>query len=106
MLSKRELASGHRAGLRGLRLEAREYEGPARWRWALVHEASGADVAGHEVQLDAGDWQFEAFRDLYQYLSWHVAPDRRDADEARIVSEVGEWIGARVLGPVAGEYGV
>ena len=58
--------------------------------------------ADHEVRLDPGDWQFEAFGDLTGYLSWHVAPDRRREDEARIVGEVGAWIGSEVLGPVAG----
>ena len=31
-----------------------------------------------------------------------MAPDRRARDEARIVAEVGEWIGSEVLGPVGG----
>jgi len=66
----------------------------------LIDEASGAEVIGHAVCLDATDWQFEAFRGLHHYLAWHVAPDRRGTDEARIVAEVGEWISARVLGPV------
>jgi len=43
-----------------------------------------------------------AFADLPGYLRWHVAPDRRAGDEARIVAEVGAWIGSQVLGPVAG----
>jgi hypothetical protein len=58
-------------------------------------------VAVGEVRLDAGCWQFEAFTDLLEYLSWHVAPDRRIEDEARIVAEVGEWIGTEVFGAVA-----
>ena len=44
-------------------------------------------------------WQFEAFTDLLGYLSWHVAPDQRAQDEARIVGELGAWIGAQVLRP-------
>ncbi len=83
-----------------LRLEARDFAGPARWRWVLTGP-DGDFTADHEVRLDAGCWQYEAFTDLLGYLRWHAAPDRRDADEARIVAEVGEWIGAEVLGPVA-----
>jgi hypothetical protein len=67
----------------------------------LTDEADGTQVAAHDVRLDATDWQFEAFYGLYQYLSWHVAPDRRGVDDARIVAEVGEWIGTQVLGPIA-----
>jgi tetratricopeptide (TPR) repeat protein len=85
------------AGL--LRLEAREFLDLRRWRWVLT-DASGAFVADHEVRLDPADWQFEAFADLPLYLQWHAAPDRRHDDEARIVGEVGEWIGSRVLGAV------
>jgi hypothetical protein len=83
-----------------LRLEARDYRDLARWRWALTDEATGAFIADHEVRLDARDWQFEAFADLTGYLSWHVAPDRQAEDEARIVSDVGAWIGSQVLGQV------
>jgi tetratricopeptide (TPR) repeat protein len=67
----------------------------------VLTDATGAFIKDHEVRLNPSDWQFEAFTDLTGYLSWHVAPDRRREDEARIVTEVGEWIGAQVLGPVA-----
>ncbi len=83
-----------------LRLEAREFKDLTRWRWVLT-DAGGTFLADHEVRLDAGRWQYEAFTDLLGYLQWHVAPDRWDTDEARIVGEVGAWIGAEVLGPVA-----
>jgi tetratricopeptide (TPR) repeat protein len=83
------------------RLEVREYhQDEARWRWVLT-DAGGALVADHEVRLDPGCWQFEAFRDLLGYLDWHVAPDQAVEDEARVVGEVGAWIGEQVLGPVA-----
>ncbi len=83
-----------------LRLEAREFRDLTRWRWALTDEA-GALVADHEVRLDDKSWQYEAFADLRGYLRWHVAPDRTTQDEARIVGEVGAWIGSQVLGPIA-----
>jgi hypothetical protein len=73
-----------------------------RWRWRLTG-SDGAFIAGHQVRLDKTAWQFEAFGDLHHYLSWHVAPDRRGTDDARIVAEVGAWIADQVLGPIACE---
>jgi len=57
-------------------------------------------VADHEVRLDTEAWQLEAFTDLWRYLRSYALPDRRVEDEARILAEVGEWIGAHVFGPV------
>ena len=79
-----------------LRLEVRDFEDPARWRWVLTG-AGGAFLADHEVRLDDGCWQFEAFTDLLGYLTWHVAPGWPPAmrrltgrrDEARIVADLG-----------------
>jgi tetratricopeptide (TPR) repeat protein len=81
-----------------LRLEVREFRDLTWWRWVLT-DASGAFLADREVRLDAAAWQYEAFGDLRWYLQWHCAPDRRAEDEARIVGEVGAWIGTEVLGP-------
>ena len=81
------------------RLEIREFHDLTRWRWVLTG-FDGTLVADHQVRLDAGSWQFEAFTDLRRYLRWHVAPDRRVEDETRIVAQVGEWIGTQVFGPV------
>ncbi len=86
-------------GASELRLEVRECTNLTRWRWVLSE--SGKFLADHEVRLDPATWQYEAFTDLLGYLSLHAAPDRRAQDEARIVSELGAWIGAEVLGPVA-----
>ena len=82
-----------------LRLEAVNVSGPSQWRWQLL-EPDGKTVAVHDVLLDTGCWQFEAIGDLHQYLKWHVAPDRRLAEEARILHLVGRWIGEHVFGPV------
>jgi hypothetical protein len=101
------------AGGSGLRLEAVEVAapppdwparyGPVQWRWVLTDEATNAPVAEHQVRLDPSAWQFEAFvTDLAGYLAWQVAPDRREQDEARMVAQLGEWIGDQVLGPVSG----
>jgi len=83
-----------------LRLEAREFQNLAQWRWVLTGPG-GEFLADHEVRLERRCWQFAAFTDLLGYLHWHAAPDRRVEDEARIVAEVGQWIEAQVLGPVA-----
>jgi hypothetical protein len=45
-----------------LRLEVKDYDGPTRWRWVLKDE-TGAFIADHEVRLDEGSWQYEAFTD-------------------------------------------
>jgi tetratricopeptide (TPR) repeat protein len=80
-------------------LEVREFTSLAQWRWVLT-DSSGKFIADHAVLLDEKCWQFEAFTDLQGYVSWRSAPDRYAEDEARIVGEVGAWIGAEVLGPV------
>jgi hypothetical protein len=82
-----------------LRLEVREFRDLTRWRWVLT-AGTGSFVVDHEVRLDPGCWQYGAFADLRGYLRWHVPPDRRRAEEVRIVSEVGAWIGSSVLGAV------
>lgn len=82
-----------------LELEVLEYQGPARWRWRLT-EPGGRFLADHEVRLDPGAAEYEAFTDLQGYLRWHAAPDRRSASAAEIVDRVGRWIGEAVLGPV------
>jgi len=50
-----------------LRLEARDFAGPGRWRWVLTGPG-GTFLADHEVRLDTGCWQFEAFTHLAGYL--------------------------------------
>jgi hypothetical protein len=95
------MPSGEGLAVAVLRLEVREFRDLARWRWVLLDDASGALVADHEVRLNGKSWQYEAFGDLQGYLRWHMAPDRRVEDEARIVNEVGAWTGSQVLGPIA-----
>ena len=81
-------------------LLAKDYKNAACWRWVLS-TPDGQVLVEHEVRLDPGCSEFEAFADLAGYLRIHVIPDRRAEDEARIVTEVGEWIGTHVFGPVA-----
>uniref|UniRef100_A0AAU2A2V3 CHAT domain-containing protein n=1 Tax=Streptomyces sp. NBC_00093 TaxID=2975649 RepID=A0AAU2A2V3_9ACTN len=83
-----------------LRLFVEDFAGPDHWRWVLV--APGGEVlARHEVRLDPTGPLYEAFLDLPGHLRRHAPPDVRAAREREIVREVGAWIGAEVLGPVA-----
>lgn len=82
-----------------LRLEVTQFHGPARWRWVLKDQDQET-VAEHQVDVDTACWQFEAMQDLYAYLAWRAAPDRRLAHEAELVAKVGAWVGEHVFGPV------
>jgi hypothetical protein len=77
----------------GLVLRAVEVGGPLRWRWLLSDAESGAALADHRVDLDPGSAEVTRFGDLYGYARAYAAPDRRVADEARIVAEAGAWAG-------------
>ncbi|WP_405820152.1 CHAT domain-containing protein [Streptomyces sp. NBC_01390] len=83
-----------------LTLLVEDFTGPDRWRWLLLGPDGGV-LARHEVRLDPAGPQYEAFLDLPGYLRRHAAPDVRAVREREIVREVGTWIGAEVLGPVA-----
>jgi hypothetical protein len=85
-----------------LRLEISEYSDADRWRWRLV-DAQGAFLADHGVVLDRNEPKYQALFNLPAYLWQHSAPDRRDQDERRLMSEVGAWIGETVLGRDLGE---
>src|ERR1019366_5105060 len=50
------------------------------------------------VRLDTTDSEYEGFLDLPAYLAMHAAPDRRREDEARLVRQVGEWMGRHFYG--------
>lgn len=82
-----------------MRLEVLDFEGPTKWRFRLT-DAADAFLADHVVELDAEEWQFEAFTDLRRYLRWNATPDRLLEHEAELVAAVGEWITTQVLGPV------
>lgn len=81
------------------RLEATAFGGPARWTWRL-HGPDGEPLAEHDVELDTASWQFHALNNLGSHLRLHASPDRRLADEARIVHLLGRWIGEHVFGPI------
>jgi tetratricopeptide (TPR) repeat protein len=86
----------------GLRLELRDFEGPARWRWLLTDGATGRALADHQVNLDTRSDEYVAFTDLYRYLQRNAVPDRRAASDAAIVARVGAWAGRQVLGEAVG----
>jgi hypothetical protein len=86
----------------GLVLRAVEVGGPLRWRWLLSDAESGAALADHRVDLDPGSAEVTRFGDLYGYARAYAAPDRRVADEARIVAEAGAWAGRVLLGEPVG----
>src|SRR5208337_2412472 len=85
-----------------LRLEIYEFNDANRWRWRLT-DAQGAFLADHAVALDRNEPRYEALFNLPAYLWQHSAPDRRDQDERRLLSEVGAWVGETVLGHDIGE---
>lgn len=82
----------------GLVLRAVEVAGPHRWRWLLVDESSGAPLADHQVKLDPGSAEVEAFAELYRHLRWQAEPDRRVASETELLGRRGAWIGSVALG--------
>src|SRR5512143_2051425 len=83
-----------------LLLQAREIRDPAHWYWRLT-DTHGHFLADHPVALDPADWHYDALLDLYGYLIRRAAPDQRQAEETRLVADVGAWIGEQILGPIA-----
>src|SRR5690348_10988745 len=81
-----------------LLLKAVEVSGTLRWRWLLSDEETGNPLADHLVDLDLAPDEVARFRDLYGYARSYAAPDRRVADQSRIVADAGEWAGRALLG--------
>ena len=84
---------------RALSLVVHDFESRARYRWVLTGP-DGEQMASHQVRLDEGSWEFEAFFALNHHLGWRADPWARAEDEARITREIGHWIATHVLGPV------
>jgi hypothetical protein len=78
-----------------LRPEVRDYTGPAHWRWVLT-VAARAFIADHEVRADERSLQCKAFNDLEYCISSFASVDRYAEDEARIMAEVGQWLGSEI----------
>lgn len=82
----------------GLVLRAENVAGPLRWRWLLSDEETGALLASHVVDVDQEPEELAAFRDLYGFVRWRAAPDRRRGDQLKIARAAGAWAGRAVLG--------
>lgn len=80
-----------------LHLDVAEFASADRWRWTLTDHA-GVYLAHHEVTLDPGSARYHGLRDLPRYLAVQAAHDRRREDERRLIAELGDEVGARVLG--------
>jgi hypothetical protein len=85
---------------RALCLEIADFEDADHWRWVLK-DANGAFLADHTVALNPRDPKYGALLNLGGYLRYYAAPDKREADERRLLQEVGAWIGANMLGPAS-----
>jgi hypothetical protein len=57
-------------------LEVTSFTDIAHWRWRLT-DTHGAFKADHQVALNQADPAYDAFTNLYDYLRYHAAPDRR-----------------------------
>ncbi|HYZ64206.1 MAG TPA: CHAT domain-containing protein, partial [Acetobacteraceae bacterium] len=82
---------------RTLRLEVADFGDADHWRWVLK-EDGGRFLDDHAVALDRANPNYMGLVDLPSYLWRNAAPDTRDADERRLIREVGAWIGDQVLG--------
>jgi hypothetical protein len=84
---------GSRLGERGVSvtetLRAVEVTGLNRWRWVL---------ADHQVNLDVGTADYQAFCDLSGYLDRHRLPHDPVGSEAETVERVSAWISKDVFG--------
>ncbi|MHC4399961.1 MAG: hypothetical protein ACYTG0_09800 [Planctomycetota bacterium] len=84
-----------------LTLTAEDFAGPNRWYWRL--KDGDRLLADHEVKLDPGHWQYEAYLDLSGYLKVHASPDRWVEDQRRIIGELSQWMGDKLLGKPIGD---
>jgi tetratricopeptide (TPR) repeat protein len=79
-----------------LHLDVAEFS-PDAWRWTLTDHAD-AYIQHDQVRLDPTHACYRALLDLPGYLRVRAAPDRRQQDERRLIAEVGDYVGAHVLG--------
>src|SRR5215813_5800097 len=76
-----------------------DYVDDTAWRWRLTDE-QGAVLAQHDVRLDRTSTEFRLLTDLYRNL-WllDADPARRLRSERELLSRVGAYTAAEVLGP-------
>src|SRR6266496_1899061 len=82
-----------------LRLYVDEFMDGDHWRWRLA-DANGNFLTDYAVSLDPTDARHSALLDLPPYLKRHADPNKWPEDEARLLGEIGESIGEKVLGPI------
>jgi hypothetical protein len=78
-------------------LRAVEVAGPSQWRWVLTAE-SGRVLADHQVDLDIGTAEYEAFCDLIGHIDRHRLPHDPVGSETEAVDRVSTWISEHVFG--------
>ncbi len=77
-----------------LTLEVADYKNAYNWYWRL-HDAKGNFLADHAVCMNPGDFEYRGFVDLPSHLAQSA-----HGDEARLVKQVGEWMGTNFYGPI------
>lgn len=80
-------------------LEVKDFKDPQHWRWLLT-DSQGKFLQDFEVGLDSSNSNYNAFLDLYSFLEANSSPDKWLDDQARIIKQVGAWIGKNALGRV------
>jgi hypothetical protein len=64
-------------GVVPLVLDTGEVAKPFGWRWLLSAGALGSSLADHVVKVDPAAAETVAFGDVYRFVRWGAAPDRR-----------------------------
>ncbi|MFZ1415869.1 MAG: hypothetical protein WAS73_15020, partial [Defluviicoccus sp.] len=82
-------------------LTCEDYRDACTWRWVL-RDARGNFLADHDVRLDDAEPHYPALIDLAGHLDRQSAPDRWRTDHARLLEDIGRWLGASVLGEAIG----
>jgi hypothetical protein len=80
-------------------LEATDFRDPQHWRWVLK-DSQGKFLQDFEVGLDSSNPNYIAFLDLYSFLEANSSPDKWLDDQAKLIRQVGTWIGKDALGRV------
>ena len=83
-------------------LEATDFRDPQHWRWLLT-DSQGKFLQDFEVGLDSSNPNYSAFLDLYSFLEANSSPDKWIDDQAKLIRQVGTWIGKEGLGARWGE---
>ena len=80
-------------------LKATDFKDPQHWRWVLT-DGQGKFLQDFEVGLDSSDPNYGAVLDLYGFLEANSSPDKWLDDQARLIKQVGTWIGKEALGRI------